>query len=385
MEPVSEKWRLSLASGPVMTSRVEVLVGGLETQRVDMSPYLADGSLHVSRQQVMRSGTLTFVDRDASGLIVPTNPDSLLAPYGNQLRVFSGLVYPDGTEELVAVGTLRITKATSRYPNCTVEVSDRSWIVGNAKLETPWQVVAGTNWVDAIAELLNDRVPGVPLNFTDHPLAETTTPSLVFDEQADPWEALQTMASQGCGCLLYFDPYGVARMRDDTGAPDQPVWTFDGKPNANLPYDPDDWANLALYDEQLDWDTSDTYNAVIITGSSSTNNAASFKGAAFDLDPMSPTRFDGPFGRKSLYETNELVQSNDQATQAARVRLQSVIGLAESLRIPAVCNPALAEGDTVLVIRPELGVQSLHVLDEFTVPLRTGVQDLTTRILRVIP
>jgi Domain of unknown function (DUF5047) len=385
MEPVSEKWRLSLTSGPVMTSRVEVLVDGLETQRVDLSNYFADGSIHVSRQQVMRSGTLTFVDKDASGLIVPTNPDSLLAPYGNQLRVFSGLQYPDGSEELVAVGTLRITKTSSRYPNCTVEVSDRSWIVSNARLETPWQVTAGTPWNTAIIELLNDRMPGVSFDITDAPLAETTSPSLIFDEQADPWDALQTMAAKACGCLLFFDPYGIVRMADDTGVPDEPVWTFDGKPNANLPYDSDDWANLVLYDMEVAWDTDSTYNAVVETGSSSSDNTASFRGVAKDTDPASPTQWDGPFGRKSLFETNELLTSSEQALQVARAKLQTVIGLAESLRIPSIPNPALAVNDAVMVIRPELGVQSLHVLDEFTVPLRTGVQDLQTRMLRVVP
>src|SRR5436190_17129404 len=185
MEAVSDKFIAALIGGHQTTVRVEVLPGGDETNRVDLSNYFTDGSLDISRQAVRRSGTLTFVDRDSSGLIVPTDNDSLLAPYGNQLRVWSGIAFDDGTEELVPVGTFRITKCTSRYPRCTVELSDRAWIVQNAKPIRPYFVAQGTPWDVAIANLLGDRYNGVPV---DIPSIEftSTTPRLTLDENTDP-------------------------------------------------------------------------------------------------------------------------------------------------------------------------------------------------------
>jgi len=382
VESITDRFIAALTGGHQTTARVEVLPGGDETNKVDLSNYLTDGSIDVSRQQIRRSGTLTFVDRDASGLIVPTNSDSLLAPYGNQLRVWSGIAFDDGTEELVCVGTFRITKAVSRYPRCTVDISDRAWIAGNAKLTAPYFVAAGTAWDVAISNILGVAYPGVPI---DIPVVEftSTTPRLTLDEQADPWAAAQDWAAS-VGYALYFTPLGVATIRSELGmAAEDPVWVFDGKPAANAPAVLSDWANLALYDEAVTWDTADTYNGVIISGNSS-SLAAAVRGTAYDTDPTSPTQWGGPFGFKPLFENNELVSTNAQAAAKAVGRLQQVAGLSESLTIPSVMNPALAVGDTVRVIRPELGIDTIHLLDRIPLPLRGGASVLETRVRRVV-
>jgi hypothetical protein len=382
MEAVTDRFIAALTGGHQTTVRVEVLPGGDETNRVDLSNYLTDGSIDVSRQAIRRSGTLTFVDRDQSGLIVPTGNDSLLAPYGNQIRVWSGIHFDDGTEELVPVGTFRITKSTSRYPRCEVELSDRAWIVANAKLTAPYFVAAGTTWDAAIANLLGDRYNGVPV---DIPPVEflSTTPRLTLDEQADPWDAAQQWAAS-LGYALYFNPLGVATIVSEVGlAVADPVWIYDGTPTAAVPYDPSDWANLALYDEAVTWDTTDAFNAVVISGNSS-SNSTSVRGTAYDLDADSPTRWGGPFGYKPLFESDETVTSSGHATQKAFGRLQQVAGVAESLTIPAVCNPALAVGDLVHVIRPELGIDTVHMLDHIPLPLFGGAQILETRVRRTV-
>jgi Domain of unknown function (DUF5047) len=383
VETITDIFRRQLVSAdPVTTVDVEVLIGGSERNRFDISSYFSDGALTVARQQIMRAGTLTFVDRDGSGLIVPTDQDSLLAAYGNQLRVRAGLVYPDGGEELVVVGTLRITGTRSRYPNCTVEVSDRGWIVQNATLEAPWHVSAGTQWEDAIIELLLDRYPAAEF---DIPIrAETTTPAITLDEAANPWDALQTWAAQACGGRLFFDPLGVCRLTEETilSGGNAPVWSYNGAP-ASLPYDEQDWTNLALYDEEKNWTTENSFNRVIVTGTSS-SGVTSVRGIATDDDPDSPTRYDGPFGKKPRSLTSELITTTPQAELAALTELQSVLGLGETLKIPSIVNPALAPGDSIQVTRPELGIDTVHVIDEFPLPLRGGRQDLTTRVRRVI-
>jgi hypothetical protein len=192
-----------------------------------------------------------------------------------------------------------------------VDVSDRAWIVGNAKLVAPYFVAAGTAWDTAISNLLGICYPGVPI---DIPPVEFTsnTPRLTLDQAADPWVGAQDWAAS-IGYALYFTPLGVATIRSELGlAAEDPVWVFDGKPVANAPAVLSDWANLALYDEAVTWDTADANNAVIITGNSS-SLATPVQGTAYDLDPDSPTQWGGPFGFKPLFETNDLVSTAGQA------------------------------------------------------------------------
>jgi hypothetical protein len=381
VEPVTDKFRTALVGGHATTVRVELLPGGDDGQIVDLTNYFADGSLTVSRQAIRRSGSLTFVDRDASGLIVPTSPDSYLAPYGNQLRVWAGIDYGDGTSEVVCVGTLRITKSTARYPTCVVEVSDRAWIVSNAKLEAPYQVASGQPWDTTMLNLLGDRYPGCP---ADIPAVDfdSVTPRITLDEQADPWEAMQKWAAS-LGFALYFNPLGTATLASELGVSADPVWIYDGTLTPAVPYDPTDWANLGLADTSDEWDSADTYNAVVMAGASS-SNSTSVRGTAYDTDPASPTKYGGRFGKKPLFESNELLASNTQAGKAAVGRLQQVAGIAEALTVPAVPNPALEVGDVVTVIRPDLGINAVHVLDDIPVPLRGGTQTLKTRVRRVV-
>jgi hypothetical protein len=263
-----------------------------------------------------------------------------------------------------------------------VELSDRAWIVGNAKPITPYSVAAGTAWDVAISNLLGDRYPGLPIDIPPVQF-ESTTPRLTLDQAADPWAAAQKWAAD-IGYALYFTPLGVATIRSELAlAAEDPVWVFDGKPAANAPAVLSDWANLALYDEAVTLDSDAANNAVIITGNSS-SLAAPVQGAAYDTDPTSPTQWGGPFGFKPLFETSELISTAGQASAAAVGRLQQVAGRAESLTIPTVCNPALAVGDNVRVVRPELGEDTIHMVDSFAIPLRGGVQTLQTRVRWVV-
>jgi hypothetical protein len=199
-------------------------------------------------------------------------------------------------------------------------------------LTAPYFVAAGTTWDAAIANLLGDRYNGVPV---DIPPVEffSTTPRLTLDEQADPWDAAQQWAAS-LGYALYFNPIGVATIKSELAmAAEDPVWTYDGTPTADVPYNPADWANLALYDEAVTLDSDGAFNAVVISGNSS-SNATAVRGTAFDTDPGSPTQWGGPFGYKPLFESDETVTSNGHATQKAVGRLQQVAGRAEALQVP---------------------------------------------------
>jgi hypothetical protein len=188
-----------------------------------------------------------------------------------------------------------------------------------------------------------------------------------------------------CGMTLFFDPLGVCVMRPEQDLIDlDPVWTFDGRPYVpGETYDPDRWSNLALYDLEHTWDTGDTFNAVVATGES-TSNDTPFRGVAYDLDPASPTFYGGKFGRRPTFWTSPLITSTGMASSSARTMLQKQLGLAESLTIPLSPHPGLEPGQPVKVLRPDMGIDTIHQVDHYTLPLGAGAGQLDTRVRRVV-
>jgi hypothetical protein len=356
---------------------------GADAPPVDISEFFVGGSLDISRQEIRRSGTLTFVE-DGSGLIMPTGPGSLLAPYGNEVRVWYGIVFGPADIEYVPVATLRITKASARYPEVTLACSDRAWVV-QAPLENPYQIAKGTDYDLAIRDLWLQANPAAILDA--FPQVAATTPLITLDELANPWAQVQSMA-QAAGYAAFHGPMGVGRLVAEQDQLDlAPVWAYDGKPNAGTPYDPADWANLMLYDAEHAWDTDGAYNVQVASGES-TSNAAPVRGVAYDNDPTSPTYYKGKFGRRPNPEVfvSPLLTTTGQAQLAAKTRLQAQLGLAESLQMASLPHPALECGDAIKVTRPELGVDTVHVADHFTLPLRAkdGAQQLDTRMRRTV-
>jgi hypothetical protein len=385
MWPVTDRFRRYIQTSHERTIRVEVLEDPTAGP-IDITEFFVDGQIELGRNEIRRSGTLSFED-DGSGLITPTTPEHLLAPYGNELRVWSGFAYPDGTEELVPVGTLRIVKTVTRYPRTTVTLQDRAVNVQRYKYEATKVIAAGLLWDQVVADILLDRYPDAEFDFNLH--TDATTPRLVIDMATDPWTWLQDTALETLDCQLFPDQMGVFQLRPEetVGGDLPPVWTYDGKPEADLPLVEDEWGNLALYDQELDWDTDQMFNAVVYTAANPANNDTPFYGIAKDTDPLSPTRYGGKYGFHIDFQDSDRLTSNQQCANAAKARLQQIAGIPESLALPAIPNPALDVNDALRVIRPELAVDTIHLLDGAPMPLRSagGAQRITTRVRRVVP
>lgn len=386
MWAISERFARQLTTDQVRTTRVEVLTDPTASP-IDVTDWWVDGSVDLGRNEIRRSCTLTFED-DGQGLVVPISAADLLAPYGNEVRVWSGFTYPQGDEELVPVGTFRIMRTTSRYPTVTIEGRDRAVNLQRNKWDKTRVLRPGMLWDDVVASLLLERYPAAELDLSaGH--TDVTCPQVVIELGTDPWAWLQKAAADTLDCQLYADPMGVFRLlpEESVGADTVPVWAYDGRSVASSPPDEADWANTATYDQELDWATDEVWNAVVVTGTNKDNSAVTYYGAAYDTDPASPTWWNGKYGRNVLVETSDLVQSNYAASRAAKTRLQQVAGIPEGLTLGAIPNPALEVGDALLVRRPELGLDTVHLLDSAPLPLRAagGPQRISTRVRRVVP
>lgn len=348
------------------------------------------------------SGGVTY-DRAASRIasasvliaeptLMPVSSNDILTPFGYELRLWRGVELPparpemltdetgapledeDGlilfessasasTEELVPLGTFPIQRsragAIDRVSSLTLQ--DRSQLVSDARLEDVYRVAAGTNYADAIRDLIDDGVPGLEYLF---PSITHTAPLLTFDAQADRWEVAQRMA-QSTGHRLLFDGLGRVVMR--------PEPTFSDAPDARIA----DAANLV--DAAVDMDRTDAYNKVIAAGRNADNNAE-FTGTATDDDPASPTYYFGPFGRKPRFHYSEFYASSSQATAGAEAMLASQLGVARSVPFVMAPDPRLEVGDVVEMYNEALEVDELHIIDTLTIGL--GASDPVTGTTR---
>jgi hypothetical protein len=130
-----------------------------------------------------------------------------------------------------------------------------------------------------------------------------------------------------------------------------------------------------------------TYNVVVVSGADLGGDAPFPPVSVEDDSPGSPTYVGGDFGRVPFFQTSSLITSPAQATKAGRATLRRVSGLAASLDLTSVVNPALEVGDVIEVLLPDRHGDGRkierHLVDSLTVPLTTdGTQPITTRSTR---
>ena len=110
--------------------------------------------------------------------------------------------------------------------------------------------------------------------------------------------------------------------------------------------------------------------------------AATLDAVARDLDPLSPTRFGGPFGMVPRFYSSPFVTTVPQAEQAAAALLLRSVGLPYSVDFQAIVNPALEVLDPVEITYDDRSRREIHVVDRLTLPLTAAsVMTGATRIL----
>lgn len=376
MYPISEKLAAALRRSFRLKCTVEVWYDGNPVATLPVH----DGSVTVDRtSSTRRSVDLTIASPD----FVPLYVNSPLAPYGAELRVFSGIVFMDGSDEQVPLGVFRIESVdweeeSGSFP--AVKGYDRSKGVIDAKFLMPYDA-SGRSAFAVLAALVTDVVDCDVL--IDPVLRDYVIPGgSVFDSER--WDAVQSIAA-GMGAEAYFDVYGnlvvtaIPEIAQDTSH-DTAVWAVDHGEDG------------VLVSAQRGVTRSGVYNAVAATGATSDSDEAPPIGFAADTDPRSPTYWGPatalpygpytptPFGQAVMRYSNNLLTTTSQCETAARGQLANSLGLARSLSFGCVPNPALDAGDLILVVY--LNDQAeLHLIDTLDIPLAGGDFGGTTRTL----
>lgn len=361
MWPVSEEFRAAVRA----SHRVVVQAAAYVDDAWVADLYPTGGSVSIdSRRAVRRTLSMSLVDEDGSLVPGPNGTTGVLSPFGTEIKVWRGVQYTDGTEEIVPLGVFVLTGVTVTSSDAgtqiSLEGSDRSLRIQRARLTDPYQITSGTAVETVVADLLRSRWADVQVAF---PATGATVGARVLGAGADsdPWKAAVEIA-EAAGFDLAFDADGVVRMRtipDPTET--DPDETYD------------DGTDAVLLDVARGFDTGNTYNGVIASSEASDVDTP-VRAEAWDEDVNSPTYRYGAFGQVPKFYTSSLIRDATQAATAAAAQLQRELGRSEAVEWSQIVNPAHDVLDVVRLTRPAVTLDAVLLIDRLDVPLDVGGQ-----------
>ena len=361
--PVSSRFRAALATSHKAVVRAD-LCDTTGTVLATLKPLGGNVTADIDRAVRREAGDLELAD--PAGTIRPVDVDDLLSPLvGNELRLYRGVEYADGTEELVPLGVFGFTSASMSEDENGVTVSigglqDRAARISRARLLSPYNVASGTALETAITGLLQRAWAGVDFG-TGLPDTGITLAAVGYggEGDTDPWEAATALAD-AYGYRLAFDVVGQVTLTSITSA-DQAV--------SVVAYGDD--GELMLTSLSKSWDTTDTYNGVLAIGEGSSLLIPA-RALVYDDDPTSPTYWLGSLGKRPRVYSSPYLATKAQALAAATAQLDKTLGITEGLSWASIVDPSLDVGDGITITRSALGVDALYRIDRLDVPLEAG-------------
>lgn len=366
MWPITTAAQNSLATTHGMRVRVTAYTAALGV--ISDLP-VSSGSITVdATSQTRRTGTLGIADPT----YWPDDPFDVLSPLGSELGIEYGIVLPDRTIEWVPVLRGPITNVARQRPGSgdaalTVSVADRSSKVAEARYDQPAQTIAGATTVSEIRRLITEVLPAVTV--TD--LTGSTQVAAQLDIERERWaDGLEKLADS-IAAEVFADPLGNFTIRPQPLITTTPVWVVASGPGGIL----------VSLDEKKTRELA--YSRVVASGQR-TDGTPPVWAAVSDTDPTSPTYVSGPFGVKTRFYASPLLTTTAQCTSAAAALLARTTGMAGSVTLTALVNPALDAGDVLLV--RDHGTVTAHIIDSLTIPLTVGdAQQITTRSIALPP
>lgn len=344
-------------------SPLEVEIDGRLTTRLPM----VDGSVEVDGSTPGVRRTLSASFSPLPGLF------DQLAPTGTELRAFLVVRGPDGVERTTAQGVFDVDVQSMGYSadgDIRVTAPDRWVRVQRGRFLAPRVPARGTTLRAQIATLVNEVMPA-GVSTVDFGTRTASVPAQVWERDRD--KAVEDLA-KAASLDVFMDRDGFPTIRDapliDSG---NVAWTVDAGEFG------------VLVEADRERNRQRTFNVVVVTPSSNEGVAPWPPQYVWDNDSASPTyagpdpvrhpELAGPFGVRPVFYSSPLLRTAVQGLQAGRTILARVSGLAAQLSLSTVPNPALNDGDTVLVKLPpdSPGGQprlELHIVDRMSVPLR---------------
>jgi hypothetical protein len=357
--------------------------------------HLSYGAFTIDRNsEFRRTGEITIevLPTIPPPVLMPVNPSSLLAPFGTEVFIETGVVasgnnipsnsinwIPDG---LFAIATSQVDDTG---PNCTVtlQLYDRAWTLAQRVLKNPYNFPAtgSGNFVSEIQALLNlvwnEQINVQPLQYNIVPTA-AVVPTASYSQGSDPWQAALDMAAS-VGYELYFSETGIVvghpipdpnTTVSSMNFTDQPTYVqgYGGTGSTALLGS----AYSTPVEVSVKMTRDGVHNDVIVQGTGSAN-AATYNGnglqtsgqpilaEAADTNPLSPTFIGGAMGDVPNFVQSSLV-TNVGAQGMANNDLQQALSSTWSITLAVAPNPTLDVNDIVTITRPRVGLTNARVV-----------------------
>jgi hypothetical protein len=371
MYPTSATFKAAVQTDHIVIAKAEVW--NSDRKLIDLD--IDSGKVSVTTSStIRRTCEIHLTTTRTSTNLVPDDGFDYLAPFGNQLKLYRGIEYTDGTQEYVPLGVFVITEVKVTDKNEGVEMSirgeDKSIIVSRNKWTSTYQMVNGTLEASLTA-LLQNRYPDI---VTDFPTTNISVNQVVLgaDSTLDPWKDAVSIAEL-VGYDLYFDVKGICTMRQFP--------TLDAA-SVVATYKEGGGTTITQLDRNIS--TKETYNGVIysIEGSQVTTP---IRVEIWDEDPASPTYRYGVFGSVPTFITTNLIGTSVEAIKAASLLLNTYIGQQEEIDFTSVVDPSLDVNDVVYVKSEGAKVDRTVIIDSMDIPLEyTGTLSVKTRVVRIV-
>jgi hypothetical protein len=371
MYPTTATFKTAVKTNHKVIAKAEIW----STERKLLDLDIDSGKVSVNTSSAIRRTCEVHLTTDrTTANLVPDNGFDSLAPFGNQIKLYRGIEFDDGTQEYVPLGVFVITEVKVTDNNEGVSISlrgeDKSIIVSRNKWTSSYQMVNGT-LETSLTSLLQNRYPDI---VTDFPTTNVTVNQIILgsDSQLDPWKDAVEIA-QLVGYDLYFDVKGVCTMRQFP--------TLDAA-SVVATYQEGSGTTITELDRNIS--TKETYNGVIysIEGSQVTTP---IRVEIWDDDPASPTYRYGVFGSVPTFVTTSLLSTSAEAIKAASLLLNTYIGQQEEIDFSSVVDPSLDVNDVIYVKSEGAKVDRTVIIDSLEVPLGyTESLAVKTRVVRIV-
>lgn len=390
---------------------------------------IIDGNITFSKDQDTRGqSSLTLVSPDNS--LIPTTNTAPLTPWGNEMRIWSGIQYTDGTQEWIPMGMYRINQVQiteqggaiqivvggyDRSHNIALNVTQIGWPDQNANLYLGNLTTFpnGAPWPAMIQYVLSNC--WAPVQFTgtyqswvtqENDQADTVivlgvAQPAVFSQGTNMWTQMRQYA-QAAGCDLVFNRYGVCAFYAD------PIIAFMDANTTPIPVASFIEGAGANFDQlQRTLSDSTAFNRVIVNGSGQILgepltsfvffNAGNPAPGIFadDNDPNSPTYIGvvdtnvasvtygqvltpSNYGIVSNIVSSNLLVSQTQVNNFATLTIRQNVGSRENLVLNSTLTDPRLEVDDIIEVTREIDglVNVVYIIESITIPLsmKTAMQ-----------
>jgi len=303
-----------------------------------------------------------FVRRTFAAEIVADVASPAVSPFVAELRVEYGIIVGLQTA-WVTVGTFVIDTVEESKPGVVkVSCRDRAQRILDARLEVP--ITTSGSTVAAISSLVTGA--DYRITFTDHTGSAATHSTTLWERDRD--KAVSQLADS-IGAVLIFAPDGSAHL-----------WGVPALPTAGSPgtWSVSRGTGGGKVSSARAVSRAGTYNAFVVIGEAP-DGSVGVTSVARDTGLDSPTRYGGPFGKKTRFFRSSMVTTQAAADTAAAAGLARAVGQPWSLDLTGLPNPTLEP--TLDTLRAEVapGRFETHVLDAYDLPLSPRAVRYETR------